>query len=265
MSELRVQGDDIKRLVKEARKGPVALGFNPGSGDEDAFLAMHKTKAPEVVGREAKTGADGGKFTFGPATVEGKVLTLTCLRDLPGAAKKLKKYLRSQKVMLNVVLLDADGNVTESDIEDLPPDEDDGDDPTGTGEIPTGIVAKRTFLIERWKKIPGELSEQVGQLGNAIATRLPHEDDARIRTAVGERLSAFTGSLQKDLDAAIITSINAGDATYGAVAAATRQFRARIASDPLVQYLKGMSLYDGSKVEAAYLRALDEVDAALTT
>lgn len=265
MSELRVQGDEIKRLVKEARKAPVSLGFNPGSGDEDAFLAMHKTKTPEVVGRDAKAGADGGKFTFGPATVEGKLLTLTCLRELPGAAKKLKKYLRSQKVMLNVVLLDADGNVLESDIEDLPPDAEDEGETGDPDAIPTGIVAKRVFLIERWKKIPAELSVELGRLGQAIATRLPHEDDAQIRTAVAARLSAFTEGLQNDLDAAITTSINAGDAKYGAVAAATRQFRARIASDPLVQYLKGMKLYDGSQVEAAYLRALDEVDAALTS
>lgn len=146
MADFRVEGDDIKRMVKAAKKAPVGLAFNPGGGDEDGYLAMHRTKSPESLGKDAKAGADGGKVAFGTAVVEAKVLTLTCLREMPGAAKKLKKYLKSQKVMLNVVILDADGNVLESDIEDDLPDDPslaEGDDGATDAEGDAGGLAQR--------------------------------------------------------------------------------------------------------------------------
>jgi hypothetical protein len=123
MGDFRVEGGELKKIIKAAKKGPVAFGFNPGKSEEEAYLAMHRKKAATIVGKDAREGGEGGKFAFGTATVSGKVITLTCLRELPGLAKRMKKHLKSRKVMLNVAVLDADGNQIESDIEDDLPDD----------------------------------------------------------------------------------------------------------------------------------------------
>jgi len=129
MSEFGVAGGELKKMIKVAKKGPIPFGFNPGKNEEEAYLGMHRTKAPAMLGKDAKESGEGGKFSFGTAKVEGKVLQLTCQRELPGMAKRLKKYLKSQKVMLNVEILNADGELLESDIEeDLPDDPDLMDD-----------------------------------------------------------------------------------------------------------------------------------------
>lgn len=123
VGDFQVEGGALKKILKKAKKGPVSFGFNGGKSEETSYLAMDRKKAPQVVGKDAKESGEGGKFAFGTAAVSGKLLTLTCQRELPGLAKKLKKYLKSQKVMLNVVVLDADGNPLESDIEDNLPDD----------------------------------------------------------------------------------------------------------------------------------------------
>lgn len=130
MSEYDVKGKELKAILKKAKKEPLSFGFNPGKDEDDTFFGMHKTKGPQVLGRAAKEEGAGSKWTFGTALVKGKELQLTCERDLPQAAKKLKKYLKKQKVMLNVILLDENGNILDSDIEDGLPDdpEMEGDD-----------------------------------------------------------------------------------------------------------------------------------------
>jgi hypothetical protein len=56
---------------------------------------MHRNKPPAQLGKWAKDEVEGGKSTFGTASVAGKTISLTCLRDLPGVAKRFKKYLKS--------------------------------------------------------------------------------------------------------------------------------------------------------------------------
>ena len=57
-----------------------------------------------------------------------KEFRLTCEMVVPGLAKKLKKFLKANKVNLNVIVMDADGNVLESDVEELPDDAETADD-----------------------------------------------------------------------------------------------------------------------------------------
>lgn len=128
MAEYRVEGPEIKTLLKVARKQPVPFAFNPAKKDEDCYLAMDRRKPAKVLGKEAKEGGEGAKFACGTMTLEGKLLSLTCERVLPALAKRLKKYFRTQKVKLNIEVLDEAGNVLESDIEDLPDDPELDDD-----------------------------------------------------------------------------------------------------------------------------------------
>ncbi|MES2846856.1 MAG: hypothetical protein V4747_17695 [Pseudomonadota bacterium] len=128
MAEYKVDGAELKKMVKLARKGPIPFAFNPGSGEETAYLGMHRKKSPQMIAKEAKEEGEGSKHTFGTFLVDGNVARIQCERELSGVAKKLKKFLKANKVNLNVQVLDPDGNVLESDIEEGLPVELDADD-----------------------------------------------------------------------------------------------------------------------------------------
>lgn len=124
MSEFAVEGPELKKMVKLARKGPIPFAFNPGKSDPEHHLAMHRKRPPGVLAKSAKKEGAGMKVAFGTCEVKQKVMELTCEKSVPAMAKKLKKFLKTNKVSLNVKILDESGNVLEEDIEDLPDDPD---------------------------------------------------------------------------------------------------------------------------------------------
>lgn len=266
MGEFQVSGSELKKLVNVMRKQPISFAFNPAKKIDDDYFGLHRTKPAKTIGREAKDEGEGDKYAFGTAKVEGKILSLTCERVIPSLAKKLKRYLKSQKVMLNVEVLDASGNVLESDIEDLPDDAEMEEEAESVEEAsPKGKVAKRVFLIERWKKIPGELNVQLGVLNREIASKVPQEDPDDFCKGVEEWFAKLVEELQSDLNDAIDTSINAGDDTYSAVSDVIRKgLRPRIANDQVVALFKKGSLLQGNAFEDAFTKAFDEIEAALT-
>lgn len=266
MGEFQVSGPELKKLVNVMRKQPISFAFNPAKKVEDDYLGLHRTKPPKTLGREAKDEGEGEKCAFGTAQVEGKILSLTCERIIPALAKKLKRYLKSQKVNLNVQVFDESGNLLETDIEDLPDDPEMDDDVESAGEaIPKGKVAKRVFLIERWKKIPGELNVQLGVLNREVAAKVPQEDPDDFCKGVEEWFAKLVEDLQSDLNDAIDTSINAGDDSYSAVSDVIRNgLRPRIANDQVVALFKKGSLLQGNAFEDAFTKAFDEIEAALT-
>ena len=52
------------------------------------------------------------------------------------------------------------------------------------GGVPTGTVKKRAFMIERWKKVPGELKAGVEQLTNGAVQRSLSDRIARSKGKV---------------------------------------------------------------------------------
>ncbi|WP_083099002.1 hypothetical protein [Pseudophaeobacter leonis] len=117
MSSVKIEGDELKKFIQLAKKGPLPFGFCPGKKDPDHVLAIHRSKKPAQLGKLAKAEGSGGKFAYGTFVVEAKVAVLTCEQALPGLAKKLKKYLKTQKIPLNVVVLDAQGQELEQEVE----------------------------------------------------------------------------------------------------------------------------------------------------
>lgn len=221
MGEFQVAGAELKKFVKVMRKKPVAFAFNAGDGD-DGYFGVHRTKSSRLIGKEAKEEGPGNKFAFGTATVVGKVMQLRCEREMPGLAKKLKRYLKSQKTVLNVQVLDADGNVLDSDIEDgLPDDPDlyedeDGEgDTTSTGKAaaptpeskvadgaaaptpaPDGDIAGRIKAIgERIKALPKELGAQLFKPYKAVVERFKAGEIDRASAGV-EKLEAAVATLE---------------------------------------------------------------------
>lgn len=124
-----VTGDALKKIVKKSRSMPIAFGFNPGTADDDdEYLAAHARKKPEILGKLALKEGAGTKAAFGTFEIADSELHLTCFRTLPQLAKKFKLYLKRFKISLNVVVMDPDGNVIDTDVETLTEwfEEDDG-------------------------------------------------------------------------------------------------------------------------------------------
>ena len=152
MSDLQVEGAGLKKLIKLAKKNPLPFAFNPSTDIAECYLAMHRKKPAKILGKDAKAEGPGGKSAFGTIKVEKKLLILQCERVVPNLAKTLKKYLKLQKVVLNIEVRDENGNVVENDVEDGLPDDPelDGDD-DDDGEIDKEALGKR--LAELRKRI----------------------------------------------------------------------------------------------------------------
>lgn len=121
MAELKLEGAELKKMVKLGKKKSLSFAFCPGSKNEHTFL-IDRRKGPEMLGKLARKEGTGKKVAFGTFEVKGRVMEMTCGRTVPQMAKTVKKYLKTQKTLVNVVILDAEGNTLESDVEDLPSD-----------------------------------------------------------------------------------------------------------------------------------------------
>ncbi|MCB1888754.1 MAG: hypothetical protein KDH20_14195, partial [Rhodocyclaceae bacterium] len=122
MATESLQGPALKKKISKAKKKPVNFAFVPGKKPADSVLMLHKKKNASLLGKEARAEGDSNKFAFGSLFVRGKVAELTCGRHFGQLAKQCKIFLRVNKVMLNVVVMDENGQEIESDIEDLPDD-----------------------------------------------------------------------------------------------------------------------------------------------
>jgi hypothetical protein len=132
MSEFSVVGSDLKKLLKISSKGPIPFAYCHGSTAEASLFGLHRKKPPEIIAKALRAEGEGNKVAFGTAEMEGKLVSLRCDRVLPALAKSVKRFFKANKVMKNVCVLDADGNVLEEDIEDLP-DELEEEDTEDTG------------------------------------------------------------------------------------------------------------------------------------
>lgn len=119
-NDFPIDSDKLRKLIKKSRSMPIGFGYNDGTNDEDdEFLAAHARKDPEMLGKIAKSEGAGTKSAYGTFRVEGSEVHLTCFRSTPQLAKKFKKYLKKNKITLNVVVLDPSGAVIDSDVEQL--------------------------------------------------------------------------------------------------------------------------------------------------
>ncbi|MQQ09341.1 hypothetical protein GFB49_12815 [Epibacterium sp. SM1979] len=216
MSGFKVEGLEIKKQLKIAKKQPISFSYNPGKGGDDQYFGLDRRKPPKVLGQEAKKEGDGAKFAFGTCTLEGKVLTLTCEKLVPALAKTLKKYLRKQKVPLNVQILDPAGNLVDSDISDDIPDDPEfadeqpaapatPDEPTTTQQDPEPPVeAKAPTEPEPEAKSgpdPKEVAKKLAAIKGDIQT-LPEAAQKKLVPAFEKIVGALKGGKVEVADAA---------------------------------------------------------------
>ncbi len=124
MADGKVEGNDLKKLLLLGKRMPLAFAFCPGPKDDHALL-IDKKKKPKVLSTTAKKVGAGVKVAFGTLVLNEKTVELTCEKTLPKMAKVLKKYFKSQRLIYDVVIMDIDGEVVESDkdeaAEETPP------------------------------------------------------------------------------------------------------------------------------------------------
>lgn len=114
MADLRLESEELKKLMKVAKSRSLSFAFATAAEEEHDLFAIHRKKAPDRLGKKARKETGGAKVAFGTFAVAGKVMSVTCLRLMPALDKRLKRYLRARKLSLDILLLDAEGNpVTE--------------------------------------------------------------------------------------------------------------------------------------------------------
>lgn len=121
MADAKLEGEELRKLVLMGKKRRLSFAFCPGPKNDHTIL-IDRRKKPEVIAKVAKKEGAGNKVAFGTFVVKSKTMELTCERVVPAMAKLLKKYLKSQKVLVNILILDEQGAVLERDEEDLPED-----------------------------------------------------------------------------------------------------------------------------------------------
>lgn len=96
---------ELKKLFKIAAKKELAFAFVPGSGEQEGVFTIHRRFPPKKIAKAAKDEAEKTKVAFGKIKVDGKTVTLTCDKELPGMKKKLEKMLRQLKVPMEVTVV----------------------------------------------------------------------------------------------------------------------------------------------------------------
>lgn len=171
MAAFKVEGKELIKFVKHAREKPMGFAFNPGSKD-DHYFGLHRKQPAKAIAKEAKEIGPGKKIAFGEMSVSDKEMRLRCEKQVPGMAKTLKRWLKKQKVKLDVVILASDGTVLEADI-----DAQDGQEAGGSsGQLEAGnsqeLVPEGTLdnlasmerlkaISERIKSLPKEAAAQL--------------------------------------------------------------------------------------------------------
>ncbi|KAE9631761.1 hypothetical protein [Parasedimentitalea maritima] len=181
MSEFKIEGPELKKMIKLARKGPLPFAFNPGKNESEHYLAMHRKRSAEILGKAAKKEGMGAKVAFGMCVVEEKLMSLTCERAVPALARLLKKFLKANKVSLNVRVLDADGNVLDEDIEDLPTDpsqQDEGTQVVIKGGDAAGLVTRIKAAQPRVAAAPAPFSKKLKSALEGVVAQVKAQDFA---------------------------------------------------------------------------------------
>ena len=252
MAELKVEGAELKKMVKLGKKQNLAFGYCPGKGDDNT-LVIHRRKSPEMLGKAARKEGSSPKVAFGTFEVKGRTMEMTCGRVVPMMAKGLKKYLKSQKVLVNVVILDAEGNLVDSDVEDLPPEpEDDAAEAAAAPETEASVT-----LDADVEEAPADDSDEDDTApaldAAALATRLK-----ALQPAIAAAEADVAAKLKKVMAGAVAqikaTALEQADSTIGALEAAVAKLSASAAS-PTSEPQAAAATDSGADLKALAARA----------
>nr|WP_316643608.1 hypothetical protein [uncultured Roseateles sp.] len=119
---------------------------------------------------------------------------------------------------------------------------------------PSGIVAQRKFMLERWARIPTELSVELQTLRKSLESAGTDGNPAELTDAIEAHLGKLLADMQNQLDA----GINAGNMDV------FKGLRQRVETDSVIGHLLKAPFMNGSKFKQAALDAMSEIEDALT-
>lgn len=110
---------ELKGNLGLAKKVQLNFAFAPGSGRNESACEMHRKLPPNKLRLSVKKQSGSAKVLCGVASVEGKMLSLTCEEEPPRPLiKALRKFLIEVKLKHKIQILDLDGSVLVADEED---------------------------------------------------------------------------------------------------------------------------------------------------
>ncbi len=158
--------DELAANVAVARKRELAFGFCIGKSPETSLLVCHKTKDPEALGRQAKKDGETAKIAFGTMLCQGKDLQFSCQGEVPsGLARKAKEMFKAAGLKFKVAILDAEGNLLDSD------GDEDEEGPAVAGDAPEAEDPERAKWVEASDRIRPHVEEALA-LGGPLANKL---------------------------------------------------------------------------------------------
>jgi len=253
--------DDEKEaaaLKKDLKQKMVTAMAQVKTGAQLQFMALTGSTCTVIVGRRVsgstqkllrEISGGGGQIVQGECIFENNAHTFVTAKASGGLAKKLAKALLAETgVRYNVQVRNQDRSVTLDSETDVDPDATAG-----------SLVEKRKFLLERWQRIPLEVSANLKALKDAIEREMPDEDADELIELSEDYLDDFYSEMKDAID----DDINSGDPQYQSAIGAIQGFRTRITSEPLIQHLKTNALHANVEVESILLDALAEVEQAL--
>ena len=249
--------EELKKMVMMGKKRPMNFAYNPGPKDEDLMI-IDRIKQPDVLGRLAKKEGKGTKVAAGTFELEGKKFSIKVPKELPGLAKKLRKYLKKLDFSFSIEVLDLEGAVLEADLTDeeqqeqdqkaAAPKQENTPEPTrAMAEDATPETDGRLTQVQDGKQPEANMPDpepapQQADTQPADAAEAP--DTSAQRTALSERLRALqtpiadlgkSGAPLGKAAGAVVAQIKAGsldtaDATLTKIEAGVAKAQARSAS-----------------------------------
>lgn len=150
MTKYAVSGPELKKILTKSKQQPFNFAYASGKTPAEDYLGVDKIKACNVIHKEAKA-EKGGKAASGSFVLDGRDVKLTCETVIPNLAKKFKKHLKVYKLSYNVIVMDANGTVLESDLEE---EENKGEEPKVT--LPDGDRTSQTDQKEQTEPSAGQ-------------------------------------------------------------------------------------------------------------
>lgn len=218
MAEAKVEGDALKKLVKLGKKKRLSFAFCPGPKN-DHLMVVDRRKKPEVIAKLAKKEGAGVKVAFGTFVTNQKTVEMTCERVVPAMAKTLKKYLKSQKIMVNVLIMDENGNVLESDIEELPEDPEFDADTPDDDELEAADQDDQGDAAEDAQEQIEEVAEDAKGDAAALAARLKAIQPV-LATAAGDAAAKLKKAMALAVSQIKAAELEVADRTITALEAA---------------------------------------------
>ena len=247
--------EDLKSMLKIARKKALNFGLCLENDPADTVLLLHRRKAPEILMRRAQAQGDTAKLAMGQFRVEGKVVILDCASEAPAnCARSLRLFLREVGASYQVKVNDPTG-------------EQDSALKSNSDEALATMVApfKKTRTI--WVMTRTKMQNEIKRLETAIIDTCGN--DPELKPVVAEaaelpsRLQVFDGELIKRLDDLIGTPDGSSLDALKAQARATVQEYETALNDPFFAELDKKNGFVNVAVTSSAKQALSAISKVL--